>query len=632
MVLRLTRAGLALALATVLSIRHWPDQIDDLYISVAYAHQWLTTGELTWTSGERVEGYSNFLWVVLLAGAEAVGADPGMFAQVASFASGAAFLVLLSWILPETLLASALVVAAGAWAPLGYWMMMGMETVFAGLLVAVGWAAVAQRRVSLGLAVLALAALTRPEAIGHVVLAAVWGRRWRPALLVGAALGVYHLLRHAWFGAWVAAPTLVKVGSPGPWQDGLAQAGGELVTAVGVLALAGLVGARAWALIPLLLQVAVLTRASGDWMGQARLLVPGVMGTLALAAAAPATRRAPRVLVALALAAAVVSSAIEPLWVGRVDLKWRRLPTGAEVHRSLTGGLNTPLAADVEFLVNQLPDPAAVYSTDVGMPGNVPGLRVYDPVGLVDRASAEWNHSHDPALIPIFQRRLDPVSGEVTCIRHAAWGKGGAGEPDPETAATYPVATTYWDRGQAVRMFCRPVTPPPPGTVVARWAELADRFPAQPWLAWHHGLALADDGRLEEALAAATPSGRRWTGFPPLQDLPDSLSFPRGPVRLDYQPSRGFALYGPGTLVSRPLDLAGRVELLVVPENPGDAGVELGVAWEGCPASETRTVHEVATLPLTPPACATGRVAVSFLNDASEGGKDRNVFLRVRDR
>jgi len=632
LVLRLSRAALGFAIALVLSIRHWPDQLDDLYISVGYAHQWLTTGELTWTSGERVEGYSNFLWVVLLAAAEGVGADPGLVAQVASLASGLAFLVLLSWLLPETLLASAVVVAAGAWAPLGYWMMMGMETVFAGLLLASGWAAVATRRVPLGLALLGLAALTRPEAIGHLALAAVVGRRWRPALLAAAALGVYHLLRHAWFGAWVAAPTLVKVGAPGPWTEGLAQSGAELVTATGVLTLAGLAGGRVWALAPLLLQVVVLTRASGDWMGHARLLVPGLMATLALAAAAPAVRAVPRWAVAAGVLLTVLSSAIEPLWVGKVDLKWRRLPTGTEVHRALTGGLNTPLAADVEFLVNQLADPAAVYSTDVGMPGNVPGLRVYDPVGLVDRASAEWNYSHDPALLPVFRARLDPVSGDVTCIRHAAWAKGGATELDPESAVTYSVATTYWDRGQAVRMFCRPVTPPPPGTVVARWAQLARRFPAQPWLAWHHGLALADAGRLEEALAAARPAGRRWSGFPPLQDLPDSLSFPRGPVRLDYQPSRGFALYGPGTLVSRPLALGGRVDLLVVPENPGEAGVELGVAWEGCPDAETLRIAEVTTVPLSPPACATGRVAVSFLNDASEGGKDRNVYLRVRDR
>ena len=128
-------------------------------------------------------------------------------------------------------------------------------------------------------------------------------------------------------------------------------------------------------------------------------------------------------------------------------------------------------------------------------------------------------------------------------------------------------------------------------------------------------------------------AGRRWTGFPPLQDLPDALGFTGGPVRLDYQPSLGFALYAAGALTSRPLDIRdGSVDLVVFPENPGAEGVELGVQWEGCADGEMLRVSEAATFPLSVPPCAGERVTVAFLNDADVAGKDRNVFLRVRDR
>ena len=39
---------------------------DDAFISFRYADHWARTGELVYNLGERVEGYTNFLWVALL--------------------------------------------------------------------------------------------------------------------------------------------------------------------------------------------------------------------------------------------------------------------------------------------------------------------------------------------------------------------------------------------------------------------------------------------------------------------------------------------------------------------------------------------------------------------------------------
>ena len=48
---------------------------DDAYISFRYAAHWADHGEISYNLGERVEGYTNFLWVALLAGARKLGAE-----------------------------------------------------------------------------------------------------------------------------------------------------------------------------------------------------------------------------------------------------------------------------------------------------------------------------------------------------------------------------------------------------------------------------------------------------------------------------------------------------------------------------------------------------------------------------
>ena len=58
--------------------------LDDAFISFRYARNLVETGELTWNPGERVpvEGYTNFLWTLLLAGALALGIDPVVASQL----------------------------------------------------------------------------------------------------------------------------------------------------------------------------------------------------------------------------------------------------------------------------------------------------------------------------------------------------------------------------------------------------------------------------------------------------------------------------------------------------------------------------------------------------------------------
>ena len=58
-----------LAAAAVGLVAHallYPFISDDAYISFRYADNFARLGELTFNPGERVEGYTNFLWTVLL--------------------------------------------------------------------------------------------------------------------------------------------------------------------------------------------------------------------------------------------------------------------------------------------------------------------------------------------------------------------------------------------------------------------------------------------------------------------------------------------------------------------------------------------------------------------------------------
>ena len=53
-----------------------------------YAHQWAHHGEVVYNLGERVEGYTNFLWVAILAGVIKLGGAAPAGAQPAAAVSG----------------------------------------------------------------------------------------------------------------------------------------------------------------------------------------------------------------------------------------------------------------------------------------------------------------------------------------------------------------------------------------------------------------------------------------------------------------------------------------------------------------------------------------------------------------
>src|SRR5262245_65582120 len=61
--------------------------VDDAYISFRYGDNLVHGHGLVFNPGERVEGYSNFLWVMAMAPAIAGTGDPTLFAQVLGLAA-----------------------------------------------------------------------------------------------------------------------------------------------------------------------------------------------------------------------------------------------------------------------------------------------------------------------------------------------------------------------------------------------------------------------------------------------------------------------------------------------------------------------------------------------------------------
>ncbi len=112
---------------------------DDAYISLRYARNFAHGLGLVYNPNERVEGYTSFLWVIVLGALHRLaGTDLRRLSLIAGICGGLATMVLVAWHLPKTGVrggrAGQLLVLAVC-LPLVLWSFSGMETsVFAALL------------------------------------------------------------------------------------------------------------------------------------------------------------------------------------------------------------------------------------------------------------------------------------------------------------------------------------------------------------------------------------------------------------------------------------------------------------------------------------------------------------------
>ncbi len=269
----------ALAAAAALLIAHaaWFDFVnDDAFISFRYAENLVRHGELTWNPGETpwVEGYTNFLWTLLLAAVIALGGDPVPWSKGLGVALSCATLALtahhtLRWHarqlaqdgpqhpLPWAALAPLLLALSPAFAA---WTEGGLESALFTTLTTAAWTRYLRELdspSSLGLsgAALALAAMTRPE--GALFFAALLAHRalllllrertWRPNRHLLTLVAAFALLFLPWF-AW----RYTTYGWPFP-NTYYAKAGEPLWEAGWRYTASFLTESHAWIVLPLLI-------------------------------------------------------------------------------------------------------------------------------------------------------------------------------------------------------------------------------------------------------------------------------------------------------------------------------------------------------------------------------------------
>jgi hypothetical protein len=222
-----SRHLLLLGLITLMVILAWHTRFieDDAFISFRYAANWVAGKGLVFNAGERVEGYTNFAWTVLMALPLQLGLDPVRFTFWLGMSLFAGTLVLTYWsaryLVRNRMLRLAVVLLLGTNYTFSAYATGGMETqlqtlcVMAATGLLLGGLATADwsRRRLLGLSLVgALATLTRLDStvlVGAMIAATgirILGEQARPITQKGARL------------LWLFLPFLIIVGAWLGWK------------------------------------------------------------------------------------------------------------------------------------------------------------------------------------------------------------------------------------------------------------------------------------------------------------------------------------------------------------------------------------------------------------------------------
>ncbi|MGK3997776.1 hypothetical protein [Sorangium sp. So ce1024] len=434
--------------------------IDDAYISYRYARNLARGLGLVYNEGERIEGYTNFLWTVLLAGGVTIGLDPDVLAKVLGGLAACGSLGAL-YLLADRLRPLGAIPCIATWlfassiVQSGY-AVFGLETPLFVLLVLAGTEMMLRERDRgtgfpySGL-VFGLAGLTRPEAPMFLGIPMLFlGLRFfgRQNLLRGvvfaAPIALHMLWRHSYYGTWLPNTLSAKTGSLAQQLAGGRHYLGEYVEhtwPVLLLALFGLcvaivsrhrdalcVGALALAVAGYVLLV------GGDWMPYYRFMSPfepfcfllaglGARSLLdpmlpALSARAAGARPGAGLALAagagaLALGCIVAMGAFRAQRIGRAQ--HRILDDEKRFWDSAAGG--------VAAWFQQHGQPGEIAVGDIGYIGYATDYPVLDLLGLVDPVISKlpggYTHKTGPGYVKrVFEkapRYFVFVGGADTC-------------------------------------------------------------------------------------------------------------------------------------------------------------------------------------------------------------------------
>lgn len=403
--------GAAAAVVGLIRAHQRPSLFDDAYISMRYAQNLLDGHGLVWNVGERVEGYTNFLWTLILAaGSGVTGVELPLVALVASLAAFVACVLLLT-VLAETgrppiaALLFSLHVASVDYAT------TGMETLFNAALVLGGLLVLTRQKPAwiAGL-LLACAVLTRPDAAlfwlaGAATVAVTRPRRELLAYAAPVLLVVVHLMwRLHYYGDWVPNTFHAKVGGA-YWTQGLRYTLAFFLASQGLVivpfALAAFWRRRVradpllvFAAIALPLHHLYVARVGGDFMVHRFLLV--VLPVWLLLAERGLSRLREPLEMRLVLAAVLGLSAGSVQIIGPESHRWRisdevRFYPVVGWHPVVVDNANYAVGKELGRVFDgELRPPVA--TSGIGMVGYYSGLPVIDILGLTDRRTARQEH------------------------------------------------------------------------------------------------------------------------------------------------------------------------------------------------------------------------------------------------
>ena len=423
--------------------------VDDAYVSFVYARNLADGAGLVFNPGERIEGYSNFLWVAILSLCELFkeGSIPRSSQSVGIFLAVCNALLVYSLarrVIGETskiwAVSAALVTALDL--RIAVWSVEGLETPLYLFLVLASLRLYYSDRFRWICGATCLgAALTRPE--GPLLAAVLFVHRaWalarereRPRAGDYAALALfalpytaYTMWRMAYFGGGIFPNTFYARGNAGPAVGALYilielyRGWGVAAPFVVGIALYGALKTRletSAATIWTAAAVAAVVAVGGDWMPNARFLVPILPFLFILAAAGCAKMRS-------GAAGAAIMALLAALQIGGVALYEIR-PSFEKQWARHQDTFYMPVAKKLDELGAR---GELVAFSDIGYVGYHAGVRIIDTLGLVDRHLSrmpdgpQWNTDLDYVLDrkPAFTVNMVRDYGKIE-IGHTAFDR-----------------------------------------------------------------------------------------------------------------------------------------------------------------------------------------------------------------
>ncbi len=218
------------------SFYYYPFFVDDAYISLRYADRFITGQGLTWNDGYYVEGYSNFLWVMLVSALGTIGFDLVAAGRAVCLLSSVATMAAFARYIQVHLGGRPIIIflanmAFAFTAPVAVWSVGGLEATLSMALLT--WAFViglpllqapSLKRAALCGLMLGLNCITRPEGVFFTAIFAaclfIFARTPRKGLIlslammccVSAAFFAAHTGFRLWYyGQWVPNTYYAKV-------------------------------------------------------------------------------------------------------------------------------------------------------------------------------------------------------------------------------------------------------------------------------------------------------------------------------------------------------------------------------------------------------------------------------------